>query len=365
MAMGRPATFMSPVAFLRRPASWLQMVSRYRATITGAPNFAYDLCVRRTKDADLEGLDLTSVELIFTGAEPVRRDSIERFVERFAPYGLRAEALYPCYGLAEATLYVTGGEPLGGWRSVSVARDALELAGVARLAKPGEPSRDLVACGTPGPDTRLLIVDPARHEPLDGGAVGEVWVSSPSVAEGYWGRPDETRDVFNAVTVTGEGPFLRTGDLGFVHDGELFVTGRMKDLIVINGHNYHPVDIEQVCEAAVAELRGAAGAAFGIENDQESVEQLVVVYEVAIRAGEEQQRAVLERIRRAVSKQVNLAPHAIVLVAPRTIPKTSSGKVQRWLCRRQYLAGELREVARWQASAAGDTALGDAVGAHA
>jgi acyl-CoA synthetase (AMP-forming)/AMP-acid ligase II len=360
LAIGIPVTFMSPVAFLRRPVSWLQMVSRYQATITGGPNFAYDLCVRRVTDSDIEGLDLTSVELTFTGAEPVRRDTIERFVERFAPSGLRAESFYPCYGLAEATLYVTGGTPLGGWRSVSVARDALELEGVARLATPGEPARGLVGCGTPDPDTELLIIDPAHHEPLDTGVVGEIWISSPSVANGYWGRPDESSDAFGAMTTTGEGPFLRTGDLGFVLDGELFVTGRMKDLIVINGHNYHPIDIEQVCDASVTGIRSNCGAAFGVEDDERSVEQLVVVYEVAPRTGEDQHREILEAIRRTVSKEVNVSPHTIVLIAPRTIPKTSSGKVQRWLCRRQYLAGDLKEVARWRAS----PAMGGAIGAR-
>lgn len=356
LAAGIPVTFMSPAAFLRRPLSWLHMVSRYRATITGGPNFAYDLCVRRAKDADLEGVDLSSVELTFTGAEPVRPDTLKRFAECFEPCGFRAESFYPCYGLAEATLFVTGGKPLSGWRAVSVARDALELEGTARSATPAESARKLVGCGTPGPDTRLLVVDPATNEQLGAGGAGEIWVCSPSVAAGYWRRAAESAGTFDARTTTGEGPFLRTGDLGFLLDGELFVTGRTKDLIVLNGRNYHPVDIEQVCEAAVAGIRGNCGAAFAVEDDEGSRAHLVVVYEVDAGLSEEQHQSAIKGIRRAVSIELNLPLRTVVLIAPRTIPKTSSGKVQRWLCRREYLAGHLNEVARWQSPARPETA---------
>ncbi|KJK56462.1 non-ribosomal peptide synthase [Saccharothrix sp. ST-888] len=345
---GIPVTLMSPVTFLRRPLSWLRMVSRYRSTITGGPNFAFDLCVRRATDADVAELDLSAVELTFTGAEPVRAETIARFVERFGPSGFRAESFYPCYGLAEATLFVTGGRPLGGWRSVSVARDALELHGTARPAEPEEPSRSLVSCGAPGPHTRLAIVDPATSEPLGDGAVGEIWIDSPSVADGYWRRPEESAATFGATTATGDGPYLRTGDLGFVLDGELFMAGRMKDLIVVNGRNYHPVDIERVCESSVTGIRRNCGAAFAIEDDAGAAERLVLVYETDP-GDEEQYRAVLDGIRRTVSIELSVPPHTVVLVRPRTIPKTSSGKVQRWLARRQYLAGELEELARWQA----------------
>ncbi|MDW6062850.1 fatty acyl-AMP ligase [Streptomyces sp. FXJ1.4098] len=348
LSTGIPVTLMSPVTFLRRPLSWLRMVSRYGVTVTGGPNFAYDLCVRRAKDADLEGLDLSGVELVFTGAEPVRADTMARFAERFAPCGFRAESFYPCYGLAEATLFVTGGKPLGGWRSVSVARDALEAHGTARPAESRERSRSLVSCGSPGPGTRLLIADPATGEPLGEGAVGEIWIDSPSVADGYWRRPQDTDATFGATTTTGDGPYLRTGDLGFVLDGELFPAGRLKDLIVINGRNYHPVDIERVCEAEVTGIRRNCGAAFAVEDDEGAAERLVLVYE-ADPAEEEQYAAAVEGIRRAVSMELSVPPYTVVLVRPRTVPKTSSGKVQRWLARRQFLAGELDELTRWQA----------------
>ncbi|MFG2132525.1 fatty acyl-AMP ligase [Streptomyces sp. NPDC048751] len=349
--MGVPTTLMSPVTFLRRPAAWLRMVSRYGATITGAPNFAYDLCLRRVTDADAEGLDLSGVELTFTGAEPVRADTMARFGERFGPYGFRAESFYPCYGLAEATLFVTGGTPGEGRREARIGRDALEARGVARPAAPGTDARTLVSCGPPGPDTRLLIVDQVSREPLADGTVGEIWVAGPGVADGYWRRPEETAETFGATTADGDGPYLRTGDLGFLLDGELFVTGRLKDLIVVNGRNHHPVDIERACEAAVPGIRRNCGAAFAVEGPAGQPERLVVVYEAdpaPAEQAEERYAALLDGIGRAVSAEVGVTPYAVVLVRPRTAPKTSSGKVQRWLARRQYLAGELEELARQQ-----------------
>jgi acyl-CoA synthetase (AMP-forming)/AMP-acid ligase II len=344
IAAGIPATFISPQAFLRHPMSWLYAVSRYRGTITGGPNFAYDLCVKRAANATLEGLDLSCLELTFTGAEPVQLDTIRRFAQRFAPYGFRPESFYPCYGLAEATLYVTGSKVLQGCRSISVARDPLERDGIARPAAPGDPARVLVSCGTPGPGTRVLIVDPVAGEPSGPGKVGEIWVSSPSVADGYWRRPAETAQTFGAVTRAGDGPFLRTGDLGFRWDDELFIAGRMKDLIVLNGRNYHPTDIEQVCEGSVADIRRNCGAAFAVADEANAREQLVIVYEVNADLDEQRCKAAADGIRRAVSREVGVPPSAVVLIAPRAIPKTSSGKVQRWLCRKHYLQGELEAV---------------------
>lgn len=347
---GIQVSLMSPMTFLRRPLAWLRMISRYRATIAGGPNFAYELCVRRASDADLETLDLSSLELTFTGAEPIRSETLLRFAERFERCGFRAKSFYPCYGLAEGTLFVTGVKPLGGWRSLTIARDALELRGVARPADTNEPSRSLVSCGTPGPNTQVIIANPATAEPLAEGAVGEIWIGSPCVAEGYWRRPEETATTFGATTREGVGPYLRTGDLGFIQNGELFIAGRMKDLIVINGRNYHPVDIERVCEAAVEGLRHNCGAAFSVEDQTTATERLVVVYEV--QAGNQaREAAIIEELRKAVSLELSVPPYAVVLVRPRSIPKTSSGKVQRWLTRRQFLAGELLERARWVASA--------------
>ncbi|MEU1466824.1 fatty acyl-AMP ligase [Streptomyces sp. NPDC005761] len=345
---GIPVTLMSPVTFLRRPMAWLRMLSRYGATITGAPDFAYALCVRRATDADVAGLDLSGVELSFTGAEPVRPETMARFAERFGPSGFRDKSFCPCYGLAEATLFVTGSKPLDGWRSVDVVRDELETRGTATPAGPAQGSRSVVSCGHPGPDTRLLIADPVTHEALDDDAVGEIWVDSPGVADGYWQRPRESAETFGARTTTGDGPYLRTGDLGFVRSGELFVAGRLKDLVIVNGRNLDPTDIERVCEAEVPGIRRNCGAAFAVEDAAGGTERLVVVYE-ADTGDEEGHRAAVDGIRRAVSRELSVPPHAVVLTAPRSIPKTSSGKVQRWLARRDYLAGDLQELARWQA----------------
>lgn len=344
LAADIPVTLMSPVSFLRRPLAWLRMVSRYGATITGAPNFAYDLCVRRATDADVAGLDLSGVELAFTGAEPVRAETMERFARRFGPSGFRAGSFYPCYGLAEATLFVTGGKPGDGWRTAEVSRDALESRGTAVPAGPAQSVRSLVGCGRPGPGARLLIADPKTREPLPDGTVGEIWVDSPGVAGGYWRRPKESAETFGAMTATGDGPYLRTGDLGFRQDGELFVTGRLKDLIIVNGRNLDPVDVERVCEASVEGIRRNCGAAFAVEGEGGGTERLVVVFE-ADTGDAERHGKVVDDIRRAVTKEFSLPPHAVVLIAPRTIPKTSSGKVQRGLTRRTFLAGELQELA--------------------
>ncbi|WP_416529988.1 fatty acyl-AMP ligase [Streptomyces coelicoflavus] len=347
---GIPETLMSPMTFLRRPLSWLRMVSRYGSTITGGPNFAYELCLRRATEEEIEGLDLSGIELTFTGAEPVRADTMARFAERFAPTGLRAKSFYPCYGLAEATLFVTGGTPLDGWRSKRIASEPLGTEGVARPASPAEPSKTLVSCGRPGPDTRLLIVDPDTREPLMSGRVGEIWVDSPSVAEGYWQRPEESAMTFGEKTASGSGPYLRTGDLGFLMDGELFVAGRIKDLIVINGRNYHPMDIEQVCEESVAGIRRNCGAAFSVEDGTGTeTERLVLVYETDPR-DDRPYEEIIEGIRRTVSLHFSIPPHAVLLIPPRAIHKTSSGKVQRWLTRRSYLAREFDELARWEAA---------------
>jgi acyl-CoA synthetase (AMP-forming)/AMP-acid ligase II len=338
---------MSPMTFLRRPIVWLREMSRNRATTTGGPNFAYDLCVRRTTPEEREGLDLSNWEIAFTGAEPVSAQTIEDFSRTFAPYGFRREAFYPTYGLAEATLIVSGGTRMAGPKLIRVSRDRLEREGVADTTG-DSPTRVLVGCGTLPSDHRAVIVDPSSLRTRPDGHVGEIWFSSPSVAAGYWRKPLETQATFGAVTSdTGEGPFLRTGDLGFVLDGEVFVTGRLKDVMVINGRNYHPEDIEKACEAAVAGLRPSCGAVFGVGSDS-GPESMVVVYEVA---GEDADHHAdtLEAIRRTVSMDVNVQPEAVVLIQPRTLPKTSSGKIQRFLCREQYLANELSAVARWDA----------------
>lgn len=349
---GMSCTLMSPITFLRHPIVWLREMSRNRATTTGGPNFAYDLCVRRTRPEQRVGLDLSDWEIAFTGAEPVSAQTIEAFATTFAPYGFRREAFYACYGLAEATLLVSGGRRMGGPRLMRVDRERLDRDGIAAAPTGDGATRVLVGCGTTPSEHRAVVVDPSSLRTCADGQVGEIWFSGPSVAAGYWRRPQETESTFGAFTSdTGEGPFLRTGDLGFTIDGEVFVTGRLKEVMIVNGRNCYPIDVEKACETAVASLRPNCGAAFGV-SDESGRESVVVVYEVAGDDPDEH-AAALDAVRSAVSMDASVSPAAVVLVEPRTIPKTSSGKVQRLLCREQFLANELAEVARWEATRSG------------
>ncbi|MFY0563643.1 condensation domain-containing protein [Archangium lansingense] len=327
---GFPVVLMSPLDFLKRPARWLEALSRYRGTHSGGPNFAYDLCVRKTTPEQRAALDLSSWSVAFNGAEPVRAATLDRFAEAFAISGFRREAFYPCYGLAEGTLFVTGGrksEPP-----------------VVREWKPegARGVRQLVGCGTSAMDQELLIVHPETLAPVPEGQVGEIWVRGGSVAQGYWNRPELSEQTFRARrSDTGEGPWLRTGDLGFLSRGELFVAGRIKDLIIIRGRNLYPQDLEQTAEASHPALRPGCSAAFSLEADGQ--ELLVLVHEVD-RAKLSEPSEVVEAIRRAVAEQHEVAPGRVVLVPAGHIPKTSSGKIQRSTCRAMYLAGELELI---------------------
>jgi len=350
---GCPCVLMSPVDFLQRPRRWLAALSRYGGTISGGPNFAYDLCARKLTDADREGLDLSRWAVAFNGAEPVRAETLERFAAAFASCGFRREALYPCYGLAEGTLLVTGGtvgEPpvVGRFRAAELARHRVVEAG------PGEEMRPLVASGRTRTDTdgqELVIVDPESLRRCAEGEVGEIWLRGASVAGGYWGRPELTESAFRAATAAGEGPFLRTGDLGFLHGGDLYVAGRLKDLIIIRGRNHYPQDIELTVELSHPVLRPGCGAAFAVEEGGE--ERLVVVQEVRRDARDADFAAVLEAMRRAVAEEHEVQLLAAVLIRTASLAKTSSGKVRRQACREAYLSGELAVVAAWEQEATG------------
>jgi amino acid adenylation domain-containing protein/non-ribosomal peptide synthase protein (TIGR01720 family) len=344
---GFTTTLMSPLSFLRKPLRWLTALSRTQGTISGGPNFAFDLCVRKTSEAERQALDLSHWEVAFCGAEPIRPETLERFVEAFAPCGFRREAFYPCYGLAEGTLIVSGVDR----GTVPVLRDvAVQELGLGKAVAPtkGESAQTLVGCGHTLQDQEVLVVDPRTHAPLPADTVGEIWVKGPSVARGYWRRTEESEQTFRARTSTGYGPFLRTGDHGFLRDGELFVTGRLKDLIIVRGRNHHPQDIELTAERASRTLRPGCGAAFSRERAGE--ERLVLVYEVDTR----QQVEPIEEVARAITQRVaethELQLDALVLIEPGSLPKTSSGKVQRQACRASMLDGSLRTVASWEAS---------------
>jgi amino acid adenylation domain-containing protein len=345
---GGSSTLLSPAAFLQRPVRWLEAVSRTGATISGGPNFAYELCARKVTPEQRAGLDLSRWRVAFNGAEPVRPETMERFAEAFGPCGFRPEAFLPCYGLAEATLLVSGcpaSRPPLVRTFDTVALGAAE----ARPAAPeGAGTRPLAGSGPPAEGLRVVVADPETRERLGDGRVGEIWVAGPSVAHGYWGRADASATTFQATLAdTGEGPFLRTGDLGFLSDGELFVTGRLKDLIITRGRNVYPQDVEWTVERSHPALRPEGSAAFTVEVESE--ESLVVVAEVDRQGKDHDFEAVTAAVRRAVAEEHEIELHALCLLRPLSLPKTSSGKTQRHACRDAFLAGTLDAVARWDA----------------
>jgi len=343
--VGRPNVLMSPMAFLQRPFRWLSAISRFGGTTSGGPNFAYELCVQKITAEQRAQLDLSSWEVAFNGAEPVREETLERFAEAFEPCGFRREAFFPCFGLAEATLIVSGGYAK---RPPVIRRfDAQAIGeGTVRRAAPGDRgARAAVGCGETMPDQRIVIADPETLASCPDGRIGEIWVRGPSVAQGYWRRPDISRKAFGAhLSDTGEGPFLRTGDLGFLDDGELFVTGRIKDLIILHGVNVYPQDVELTVQRSHPRLRPDSGAVFAVEA--EGREKLVVVQELERRAKGDLSD-VFQAIRRAVSAEHETSVDAIVLIKAGSIPKTSSGKIQRHACRKGYLDGTLTVVEQW------------------
>lgn len=346
--LGTTSIIMPPVAFLQRPFRWLQAISRYKAATSGGPNFAYDLCVRKVTPAERASLDLSSWTTAFNGAEPVRPETLDRFASAFADSGFRREAFFVCYGLAESTLIVCG-SPREIPPTVYTIRPAeLENNRVVPACAEGEAARSLVSCGHTLLGQRVVIVNPEDLTECPPDKVGEIWVSGKSVAAGYWNRPEETEQTFNAhLADTREGPYLRTGDMGFLRDGEVFITGRLKDLIIIRGRNHYPQDVEWTVESSHKSLRQGCGAAFSIEATGE--ERLIVVQEVDDKqppdVGE-----IIRAIRREVAENHELQVYSVVLIKPGSIPKTSSGKIQRQFCRDALLKDDLDVLSRWQES---------------
>ena len=380
---GFPVTLMSPLMFLQSPLRWLQIIAREGATTSGGPNFAYDLCVRKIKPEQRSMLDLSSWQVAFNGAEPINPEVLERFATTFAPCGFRPEAFYPCYGMAEATLIVSGG-PATAPPVVKTFQDAALAQNQAIAAAPTAPgTRSLVGCGQTLPEQQIKIVHPETLIPCAPGEVGEIWVAGPSIAQGYWRQPELTEKTFQAYLADehgrqsslglgsignnlSQGPFLRTGDLGFLDQGELFVTGRLKDLIIINGRNHYPQDIEWTVEQSHSWLQAGGIAAFSVELHGE--ERLIVLAEVDRRSLKlyRQSLALAEQtsssaqtqgqtttssswthhdvamqIQRAIFKQHDLQVHDVLLLKPGSLPKTSSGKIQRYSCRAKFMAGTL------------------------
>ena len=345
MLAGASSVLMPPAAFLQHPIDWLAAISKHRATISGAPNFAYDLCVRRITDEQRATLDLSCLSLAFVGAEPIQPETLERFAAAFAPCGFKSSAFYPCYGMAEATLMISGAVRGAGPTVRVFDETALTEGRAERRARPTGAARRLVSCGDPVGDLQIVIVDAKARTGVQSGRVGEIWVAGASVAKGYWQRPDQSKRAFGAhLSDSDEGAFLRTGDLGFLSEGELFVVGRLDDLLIIRGRNHHPQDLEATARRSHRLLEAGFGAAFAVTG--QSGLRLVLVQEVA-RDGTTDFAPALQACREAVLAEHGLALDGIVLVRTGTVPKTSSGKVQRRACRAALVAGELKVVAQF------------------
>jgi len=338
--VGSPVTLMSPIAFIQRPRRWLQALSRYGGAVSGGPNFAYDLCVRKVSPKQSDDLDLSDWRVAFSGAEPVNPRTIREFTARFAPCGFAPDAFKPCYGLAESTLLVSVNARPAPPRIRSFQRSALERHRAAPCADDADGARALVSCGQPVTET--VIVDPRSSRPCVPGEVGEIWVAGASVARGYWNQPAETERTFcAALAPPAGGRFLRTGDLGFVLEGELFVTGRLKDLIIIDGANHYPQDIERTVGTSHPDLAPTDCAAFSVDAD--GAEALVVV--AGIPPSSRIAAPDLDRaIRAAVSEYHDLRIYDLLLVQRGAIPKTPSGKIRRHACRAAYLERTLLQV---------------------
>ena len=341
---GRPMTLMSPVSFLTRPARWLKAISKYQVSVSGGPNFAYQLCADKITDEEIAGLDLSSWKIAFNGAEPIRYETLKKFTDRFAACGFRHESHYPCYGMAETTLIVTGSQKGVAPVVSAFDRSALDDQRVVSASAEHPQARRLVSSGRALAGSDIKIVSPESRQILHENEIGEIWVSTPGVGTGYWNKPVETEETFHANIGDGQKNFLRTGDLGFLQNGELYVTGRLKDLIIIRGVNKYPQDLESTVENCSSRLRTAGAAAFSVDRDGE--EKLVVVCEVE-RGGNKVWGDELQAIRSSVAAEHDLPPDAVILVRANSVPKTSSGKVQRKLCRQQFLDEKLLVVAKW------------------
>jgi acyl-CoA synthetase (AMP-forming)/AMP-acid ligase II len=343
---GFPGCLMSPVAFLQRPARWLKAISKLGATHSGGPNFAYDLCVRRVSDLDRRQLDLSSWKVAFSGSEPVRRSTLDAFERTFSSTGFRRHAFRPAYGLAESTLLVTSTQPDQRPTTLTLDRAALRQGRV--LLSTDTSGSPIVGCGSPHKTVRVEIVNPATGVRCAPDEIGEIWISGGSVADGYWRRPEQTASVFSArLADTGDGPFLRSGDLGFLHGGELFITGRIKDVMIVRGLKHDPHDVELTVEGSEPAIRPGCVAAFTLDAESDAVG---IAAEVEIRdADPNSLSALIETIRGAVAVAHGIQLSTVLLLPPATLPKTTSGKIQRYACREAVSSGSFTPIARWDA----------------
>jgi acyl-CoA synthetase (AMP-forming)/AMP-acid ligase II len=343
--VGSACVLLAPVAFMQRPLLWLRAIGEYRAEVAGGPNFAFDLCVERYRPEQMDGVDLSGWKLAFNGAEPVRAATLARFAATFAPHGFSPKAMFPAYGMAEATVLASAGRRGDEPAMRTLSRDALRRHRAAP-ARDGADAQTVVGCGRALPGERIAIVDPDNRRRLDAGLIGEVWVAGPNVACGYWRNPEASAAAF-AAQIAGEESerWLRTGDLGFLDSaGDLFITGRIKEIVIVRGANHYPQDIEHTVQGCHPALRRHGGAAFTVSEDGEA-ERLVVVQEVE---RTHRNRIVVDeivgRIREAVVSEHEIVPYRIALLRPGALPKTTSGKIQRALSRQLWLEGSLERL---------------------
>lgn len=334
-----PAKLMSPLTFLQRPAIWLETISHYRATATVAPNFAYDLCASEITEEEKSRLDLSSLQFVMSGAEPIRKATIERFIQRFASCGFSPEFFYPCYGLAESTLMVTGGRRKQGISSQWVDKNALNQGKVIHCDETHPDARSLINCGQTIDRCTLAIVNPETLQECPEKVVGEIWVAGASVAQGYWQAPAETSRSFNARIANRALSFLRTGDLGYLDEGSLYVTGRLNDLIIIRGCNYYPHDLEDTVHTCHPHLREHCCAIFSIEEHDR--ELLVIVQEIKKNVQAPNLEEIIRTLRSTLLEKHGIDADVVALVGRNSVPKTTSGKTQRLLCKKKYLDEDL------------------------
>jgi acyl-CoA synthetase (AMP-forming)/AMP-acid ligase II len=342
-ASGVPVSFMAPASFLRRPVRWLQEISDRKCTISGAPNFAYELCLNKISDEERDNLDLSSWTLAFSGAEPVRQHTLLNFTTKFSPVGFREKAFYPCYGMAETTLLVSGVGRNQGAKVIEVSEKISEdLPG--SFDKSFSKNNFVISCGTIATDLDVKIVDPETLAILPDGQAGEIIVSGDSVTVGYWGAQDKTAQCYNLIIDGSEQLYFRTEDLGYIINGELIVCGRINDLIIIRGVNFYPHDIEDIVSKCHKDIRVGSGIAISIDFENE--EKLIFIQEInqniATPLGE-----VIIAIHSAISTEFNIQPMSIILIKNGTIPKTTSGKLSRRPCREAYQTQNLEVIQKW------------------
>lgn len=353
--IGFPMVILAPTAFLQRPVRWLQAISHYRARFSGAPNFAYALCVDRIDESDRRSLNLGNWTVAFCGAEIIRRATFEAFAQRFAEVGFSPNAYFPCYGLAESTAAVCARNAMDPVTYFAADTRALQCKIVQPATDQSDMTTHIISCGRASPEHQTCIVDPTSMQALDEKSLGEIWLAGSSISSGYWQKPDENRDIFQANIVGRTGNYLRTGDVGFLYDGQLYITGRMKDLIIIRGANHYPSDIEFSVQQAHEALSPGAIAAFAVDiNGQE---RLAIAAELKRDYLNVDKDDILTAIRQAVSQSHDLETGAVLLLRTASIPKTSSGKIQRFACRDGFYSQSLDVVGSWIATGAQDVAI--------